>query len=41
MAYEWKKYVLKLLYIYMFGYNVDFGYIEVLKLILVLLYVEK
>ena len=32
-AYERKKYVLKLLYIYMLGYNVDFGHTEALKLI--------
>ena len=30
-AYERKKYVLKLLYIYMLGYNVDFGHTEALK----------
>jgi len=40
-AYERKKYVLKLLYIYMLGYNVDFGHTEALKLISSTSYGEK
>lgn len=40
-AYERKKYVLKLLYIYMLGYNVDFGHTEALKLISASSYAEK
>ena len=40
-AYERKKYVLKLLYIYMLGYNVDFGHTEALKLISATTYGEK
>ena len=40
-SYERKKYVLKLLYIYMLGYNVDFGHNEALKLISANAYSEK
>ena len=40
-SYERKKYVLKLLYIYMLGYNVDFGHTEALKLISSTSYGEK
>ena len=39
--YDRKKYVLKLLYIYMLGYNVDFGHTEALKLISASTYAEK
>lgn len=39
--YERKKYVLKLLYVYMLGYNVDFGHTEALKLISASTYGEK
>ncbi|KAH7655789.1 Clathrin/coatomer adaptor adaptin-like N-terminal protein [Dioscorea alata] len=39
--YEKKKYVWKMLYIYMLGYDVDFGYMEAISLISAPKYPEK
>ena len=39
--YERKKYVWKLLYIYMLGYDVDFGHMEAVALISAPKYAEK
>jgi len=39
--YEKKKYVWKMLYIYMLGYDVDFGHMEAVSLISAPKYPEK
>jgi AP-2 complex subunit alpha len=39
--YEKKKYVWKMLYIYMLGYDVDFGHMETVALISAPKYAEK
>ena len=40
-VYEKKKYVWKMLYIYMLGYDVDFGHMETVALISAPKYAEK
>jgi hypothetical protein len=40
-VYEKKKYVWKMLYIYMLGYDVDFGHMETVSLISAPKYAEK
>lgn len=40
-VYEKKKYVWKILYIYMLGYDVDFGHMETMALISAPKYAEK
>ncbi|GBG79355.1 hypothetical protein CBR_g29503 [Chara braunii] len=40
-AYEKKKYVWKMLYVYMLGYDVDFGHVEAIALISAQKYAEK
>lgn len=40
-VYEKRKYVWKMLYIYMLGYDVDFGHMETVALISAAKYAEK
>lgn len=40
-GYDRKKYVCKLLYIYMLGYDIDFGHIEAVNLLSSSKYSEK
>jgi len=40
-SYDKKKYVCKLLYMYMLGWDVDFGHVEAVKLITGTTYTEK
>lgn len=40
-GYQRKKYVLKLIYIYLLGYDVDFGHMEAISLIASSRYWEK
>ena len=40
-SYQKRKYVLKMLYIYVLGYDVDFGHMEALNLITTQGYAEK